>query len=136
MPLITLPIIKVMTIYLYNVNEIVGSRRDVMQTIEAISVRLINFINKNYAKILKEFQNTSVYYVRKEIPDNEVYCDYEKCDYLPVFISWLFKRLDEVNDQMEIDFLTDFCQWLNKKNLTHIKLLKPEAIEAGTVLNE
>lgn len=53
LPLMTLPIIKVMTIYLYNVNEIVGSRRDVMQTIESISVRLVNFINKNYAKILK-----------------------------------------------------------------------------------
>ncbi len=76
MPLITLPIIKVMTIYLYNVNQLVGSRRDVMQTVENISVRLVNFINKNYAKILKQFQNSSAYFVRKEIPDNETYCDY------------------------------------------------------------
>ncbi len=106
-----------------------------MQTIIAISERLIKYTNKNYEKILNEFQTNSIYYIRKEIPENQVYCQYEKCEYLPVFVSWLFKRLDSVNDQMEIDYLTDFCSWLHTKKLTHIKLLKPEALEAGTMLN-
>jgi hypothetical protein len=39
--------------------------------------------------------------------------------------------MDEVNDQLEVDYLTDFCGWLNKKKLTHIKLLQPEELEAG-----
>ena len=44
--------------------------------------------------------------------------------------------MDEDNDQLEIDYLSDFCKWLNKKKLTYIKLLKPEALEAGNILSE
>lgn len=43
--------------------------------------------------------------------------------------------MDGVNDQMEVDFLSDFCSWLYRKKLTHIKMMKPEALEAGTALN-
>lgn len=53
LPLITLPIIKVITIYLQNIKDFVAHRNDVMQTIEAISEKLVRFINKNYYKILK-----------------------------------------------------------------------------------
>jgi hypothetical protein len=37
---------------LHNVTQIVGHRQDIMRTIEAVSERLINFINENYSKIL------------------------------------------------------------------------------------
>jgi hypothetical protein len=41
-----------------------------MRTIEAVSERLVNFINKNYSKILNEYQNSSSYFIRKELPEN------------------------------------------------------------------
>lgn len=66
--------------------------------------------------------------MRKGLPPKyqNNYCGYEKCDYLPVFIHSFLKRLDEEDDQMEISFFNDFSQWLYSKNLTYIKLIKPE----------
>ena len=58
------------TIYLQNIKDFVAHRNDVLQTLEAISERLVKFINNNYYKILKEFQNGSNFYIRQEIPEN------------------------------------------------------------------
>lgn len=69
--------------------------------------------------------------MRKEIPEREIYCEYENCEYLPVFVNQMLKRLDKDNDQMEIDYLTDFCNWLHSKKLTSIRLIPPQALETG-----
>jgi len=37
---------------------------------------------------------------------------------------------------MEVDFLTDFCSWLYNKKLTFIKLMPPQALEAGLPTND
>jgi hypothetical protein len=39
--------------------------------------------------------------------------------------------MDKDNDQLEVDFLVDFCQWLYKKSLSYVRLMKPEVLEAG-----
>ena len=129
--LMTLSMAKVLTIYLFNIKEFL--KADSMLTVETITEKLVNFINKNYEKVLEEFQDESKYYIRRTVPPKHQseYCCYEKCDYLPVFIHAFLKRLDEETDEMEITYLNDLCQWALTKGLTYIKLMKPEVYEVG-----
>ena len=55
-PLNTLPISKVMTIFLHNIQEILKRKADDMMTVETVLVKLVEFINEHYDRILQDFQ--------------------------------------------------------------------------------
>ena len=60
---------KVLTIYLFNIKEFL--KADSMLTVETITEKLVNFINKNYEKVLEEFQDESKYYIRRTVPKHQ-----------------------------------------------------------------
>ena len=67
--LMTLSMAKVLTIYLFNIKEFL--KADSMLTVETITEKLVNFINKNYEKVLEEFQDESKYYIRRTVPKHQ-----------------------------------------------------------------
>jgi hypothetical protein len=53
--LITLPMIKILTIFLYNLRELV--KVDSFQTLQTLTINLIKFINNHYSEILETYQS-------------------------------------------------------------------------------
>jgi hypothetical protein len=80
---------------------------------------LQNYLNEKYGEEAKTIMSSS--------NKGKIYCVEETMDYLPLIadkfiLEYLPKHCPDFDQQLAVDIMYDFCNWLTRRKLTKIKL--------------